>query len=199
MLAGLAPLDPDVHGLLALMELQASRLHARTDSHGRPLLLEEQDRAVWDQLLIRRGLASLDRAMAASRAGRPVGPYVLQAQIAACHARAATAELTDWTAIAGWYDVLAAAGANPVVEVNRAVAHGRAYGPTAGLAVLEAVEHDPALTGSHLVPSVRGDLLERAGRVDEAAAAFAEAAERTGNGAERTLLLGRAEQARSGR
>ena len=130
--------------------------------------------------------------------GRPVGPYVLQAQIAACHARAATAEATDWAAIAGWYDVLAQLGANPVVEVNRAVAHGRAHGPAAGLAVLEAVAADPALSGSHLVPSVRGDLLERDGRFDEAAAAFAEAAERTGNGGERTLLLGRAEQARSG-
>jgi RNA polymerase sigma factor (sigma-70 family) len=196
MLAGLAPLEPDVHGLLALMELQASRLHARSDADGRPVLLDDQDRATWDQLLIRRGLASLDRAMLI---GRPVGSYVLQAQIAACHARAASAEETDWAAIAGWYDVLAGLGDNPVVEVNRAVAHGRAAGPDAGLAVLDAVAGHPALEGSHLAPSVRGDLLERAGRLDEAAAAFAEAADLTANGGERTLLLGRAERARSGR
>jgi predicted RNA polymerase sigma factor len=194
MLAGLAPLEPDVHGLLALMELQTSRLHARTDDEGRPVLLDDQDRATWDALLIRRGLASLDRAMAL---GRPVGPYVVQAQIAACHARARTAAETDWLAIAGWYDVLAQVGDNPVVEVNRAVAHGRATGPEAGLAVLDAVAGHPALVGSHLVPSVRGDLLERTGRMNEAAAAFTEAAALTDNGGERTLLLGRAEQARS--
>ena len=197
MLAGLAPLEPDVHGLLALMELHASRLHARTDHEGRPVLLDDQDRATWDALLIRRGLASLDRAMAASAAGRPIGSYVIQAQIAACHARAQTAGETDWAAIAGWYDVLAQVGDNPVVEVNRAVAHGRAAGPEAGLAVLDAVASDPALAGSHLVPSVRGDLLERLGRSEEAAAAFTEAAGLTSNGGERTLLLGRAEQARS--
>jgi RNA polymerase sigma factor (sigma-70 family) len=197
MLAGLAPLEPDVHGLLALMELQASRLHARTDDEGRPVLLDDQERATWDALLIRRGLASLERAMAAGRAGRPVGPYVIQAQIAACHARARTAEETDWVAIAGWYDVLAQLGDNPVVEVNRAVAHGRALGPEAGLAVLDAVAGHPALAGSHLVPSVRGDLLERTGRLDEAATAFTQAAALTDNGGERTLLLGRAERARS--
>jgi RNA polymerase sigma factor (sigma-70 family) len=197
MLAGLAPLEPDVHGLLALMELQASRLHARTDDEGRPVLLEDQERATWDALLIRRGLASLERAMAAGRAGRPVGPYLIQAQIAACHARARTAEETDWVAIAGWYDVLAQLGDNPVVEVTRAVAHGRALGPEAGLAVLDAVAGHPALVGSHLVPSVRGDLLERTGRLDEAATAFTEAAALTDNGGERTLLLGRAERARS--
>ena len=194
MLAGLAPLEPDVHGLLALMELQASRLHARTDDAGRPVLLDDQDRATWDALLIRRGLARLDRAMAL---GRPVGPYVVQAQIAACHARARTAEETDWVAIAEWYDVLAQVGDNPVVEVNRAVAHGRATGPEAGLAVLDAVAGHPALARSHLVPSVRGDLLERGGRTAEAAAAFTEAAALTENGGERILLLGRAEQARS--
>ncbi len=194
MLAGLAPLEPDVHGLLALMELQASRLHARTDDQGAPVLLDDQDRATWDALLIRRGLASLDRAMAL---GTPVGPYVVQAQIAACHARARTAAETDWVAIAGWYDVLARVGDNPVVEVNRAVAHGRAAGPEAGLAVLDAVAGHPALAGSHLVPSVRGDLLERSGRLDEAAAAFTEAAALTDNGGERTLLLGRAERVRS--
>jgi RNA polymerase sigma factor (sigma-70 family) len=197
MLAGLAPLEPEVHGLLALMELQASRLHARTDQEGRPVLLDDQDRATWDALLIRRGLAGLDRAMTVAATGRPIGPYVVQAQIAACHARARTAEETDWTAIAGWYDVLARAGDNPVVEVNRAVAHGRAHGPDAGLAVLDAVTDHPALTGSHLVPSVRGYLLERAGRAAEAADAFTAAAALTGNGPERTLLLGRAERARS--
>jgi predicted RNA polymerase sigma factor len=199
MLAGLAPLEPDVHGLLALMQLQASRLYARSDADGRPVLLDDQDRATWDQLLIRRGLASLDRALAASRTGRPLGTYVIQAQIAACHARAASAEETDWAAIAGWYDVLAQVGDNPVVEVNRAVAHGRASGPDAGLAVLDAVAGHPALSGSHLELSVRGDLLERAGRFTEAAAAFTEAADLTANGGERILLLGRAERARSGR
>jgi predicted RNA polymerase sigma factor len=189
MLAGLAPQDPDVHGLLALMELQASRTHARTASDGTPVLLDAQDRSRWDALLIRRGLASLDRAMAL---GRPIGSYVVQAQIAACHARSATAEETDWPTIAGWYDVLAQAGENPVVEVNRAVAHGRAFGPEAGLSVLEAVAGHSSLVGSHLVPSVRGDLLDRAGRHGEAAAAFRDAAGLTANGSERTLLLSRA-------
>jgi RNA polymerase sigma factor (sigma-70 family) len=190
MLAGLAPLEPEVHGLLALMELQASRIHARMDADGTPVLLEEQDRARWDQLMIRRGLAALDRAMAL---GRAIGPYTVQAQIAACHGRAATAEATDWTAIAGWYDVLAQLGDNPVVEVNRAVAHGRAFGPDAGLAVLETVTDHPSLAQSHLLPSVRGDLLERGGRRREAAAAFTEAASLTSNEAERALLLHRAD------
>ncbi|HEY2635837.1 MAG TPA: RNA polymerase sigma factor, partial [Solirubrobacteraceae bacterium] len=189
MLAGLAPLEPDVHGLLALMQLQASRTHARTAPDGAPVLLDDQDRSRWHALLIRRGLASLDRAMAL---GRPVGVYVLQAQIAACHARASSPEETDWAAIAGWYDVLARVGENPVVEVNRAVAHGRAFDPEAGLAVLEGVAGDPGLAGSHLLPSVRGDLLDRAGRPGEAAAAFSDAAGLTGNRSERTLLLARA-------
>jgi RNA polymerase sigma factor (sigma-70 family) len=198
MLAGLAPLEPDVHGLLALMELQASRTHARTDANGTPVLLGDQDRSRWDELLVRRGLASLDRAMTASRAGRPIGPYVVQAQIAACHARATSAADTDWSAIAQWYDVLAQAGDNPVVEVNRAVAHGRAFGPDAGLAVLDRVAGHRSLTGSHLLPSVRGDLLERAGRPDEAAAEFRRAAGLTGNERERALLLSRAEGAARG-
>jgi RNA polymerase sigma factor (sigma-70 family) len=195
MLAGLAPQEPDVHGLLALMELQASRTHARTDDDGSPVLLDDQDRSRWDELLVRRGLASLDRAMTL---GRPVGSYTVQAQIAACHARARSAEDTDWRAIAGWYDVLAGAGDNPVVEVNRAVAHGRAFGPDAGLAVLDAVAGHPSLAGSHLLPSVRGDLLARAGRHADAAASFTEAAGRTANQSERTLLLTRAERERSG-
>jgi RNA polymerase sigma factor (sigma-70 family) len=197
MLAGLAEQEPEVHGLLSLMELQASRLHARTDADGRPVLLEDQDRSRWDELMIRRGLAALDRAMAAVTAGRPAGPYVVQAQIAACHARAATAEETDWRAIAQWYDVLARLGDNPVVQVNRAVAHGRAYGPEDGLAVLDDVADHRSLAASHLVPAVRGDLLTRAGRHAEAALAFDRAADLTGNEAERALLSGRAAAARS--
>jgi RNA polymerase sigma factor (sigma-70 family) len=197
MLAGLAEQEPEVHGLLSLMELQASRLHARTDADGRPVLLEDQDRSRWDELMIRRGLAALDRAMAAVTAGRPAGPYVVQAQIAACHARAATAEETDWRAIAQWYDVLARLGDNPVVQVNRAVAHGRAYGPEDGLAVLDDVADHRSLAASHLVPAVRGDLLTRAGRHAEAALAFDRAADQTGNEAERALLSGRAAAARS--
>ena len=192
MLVGLAPEEPEVHGLLALMELQASRTHARTAPDGSPVLLDDQDRRLWDRLMVRRGLVGLDRAMAEAARGRAIGPYVVQAQIAACHARAEQPGDTDWPAIARWYDVLARIGDNPVVEVNRAVAHGRAHGPTAGLAVLDAVAGEKALAGSHLVPSVRGDLLERAGRRDEAAAAFREAAGLTDNAAERTLLTERA-------
>jgi len=191
MLAQVAPQEPEVHGLLALMELQASRLHARTDAEGRPVLLEDQDRSRWDELMIRRGLAALDRAMTRSSSGHPIGPYVIQAQIAACHARAATAEDTDWRTIADWYDLLAHLGDNPVVQVNRAVAHGRAYSPEEGLAVLDDVADHRSLAGSHLVPAVRGDLLERAGRRAAASAAYAEAAALTGNEAERTLLLRR--------
>jgi RNA polymerase sigma factor (sigma-70 family) len=198
MLAGLAPQEPDVHGLLALMELQASRLHARTDEHGQPVLLEDQDRSRWDELMVRRGLAALDRAMAVVAEGRRLaGPYVVQAQIAACHARAATPEQTDWRAIAQWYDVLTRLGDNPVVEVNRAVAHGRAYGPEDGLAVLDGVAEHRALSASHLVPAVRGDLLARAGRHAEAATEFDRAAALTGNQAERALLSTRAEDSRS--
>jgi RNA polymerase sigma factor (sigma-70 family) len=195
MLVGLAPQEPEAHGLLALMELQASRTHARAAVDGSAVLLDDQDRRLWDRLMIRRGLAGLDRAMAAAAAGRPIGPYVVQAQIAACHARAERPEDTDWAAIAQWYDVLAQ-GDNPVVEVNRAVAHGRAFGPQAGLAVLDAVAGHAALARSHLVPSVRGDLLERAGRGVEAGVAFAEAAALTDNAAERAALSERAARAR---
>jgi RNA polymerase sigma factor (sigma-70 family) len=198
MLVGLAPDEPEVLGLLALMELQASRTHARTTADGTPVLLDDQDRRLWDRLMIRRGLASLDRAMTVAAQGPPIGPYVVQAQIAACHARAERPSDTDWSAIARWYDVLARLGDNPVVEVNRAVAHGRAYGPAEGLAVLDAVTGHRALAGSHLVPSVRGDLLARSGHHAEAAASFEEAAARTANRSERTLLLARAERERSG-
>jgi RNA polymerase sigma factor (sigma-70 family) len=194
MLANLAPQEPEVHGLLALMELQASRTHARTAPDGSAVLLDDQDRQRWDRLMIRRGQASLDRAMIVAATGTPIGPYVIQAQIAACHARAERPEDTDWEAISQWYDVLAGLGENPVVEVNRAVAHGRAFGPEAGLAVLDGVAGHHALATSHLVPSVRGDLLEQAGRSDEAAASFREAAALTDNAAERALLTDRAQR-----
>jgi len=190
MLAALAPGDAEVHGLQALLELQASRLHARTTSTGEAVLLEEQDRARWDHLLIRRGLAALARA---EGTGQPVGAYTVQAAIAACHARARRAEDTDWVRIAALYDLLSAAGDNPVVEVNRAVAHGRAFGPAAGLAVLDAVADDAGAAYGHQWHAVRGDLLSRAGRGTEASAEFRTAASLTRNDAERSLLLRRAE------
>ena len=196
ILGGLVPDDPEVSGLQALLELQGSRLPARRDTDGRPVLLEAQDRRRWDQLLIRRGLAALAEAERLARSGRPIGTYVIQASIAACHARARRPEDTDWNEIARLYDVLAAAAPGPVVEVNRAVAHGRAHGADAGLAVLAAIEGDPALAGSHLLLAVRGDLLERAGRRAEAGAAFHEAANLTRNEDERALLLRRAEENR---
>ena len=191
MLAALAPDEPEVLGLQALLELQGSRMRARLDAQGRPVLLEDQDRARWDRLLIRRGLAALARAEELAARGRPVGTYFLQGSIAAEHARAARAEDTDWRRIARLYDVLAEAAPGPVVEVNRAVAHGRAFGAAAGLGVLDGVD-ERALGNSPLVPSVRGDLLERAGRHAEAAAAFSEAAARTRNEGERAVLLRRA-------
>ena len=195
MLADLAPEEPDVHGLQALLELQGSRLAARSGADGRPVLLEDQDRSLWDEVAIRRGLAALQRAETLAARGRPVGRYFLQAAIASQHARAARAEETDWRRIAVLYDVLAGAAPGPVVEVNRAVAHGRAYGPAAGLAVLAGV--DPAALGeSPLFPSVHGDLLGRAGSHAAAAEAFTEAAGRTRNASERALLERRAEQAR---
>jgi len=191
LLSGLVPGEAEVHALQALLELQASRTHARTDADGTPVLLEAQDRGRWDQLLIRRGLAALDTADALDQ---PWGPYRLQAEIAACHARARRADETDWARIAELYDALAQAAPGPVVEVNRAVAHGRAYGADAGLAVLAPLQAEPTLTGSHLLPSVRGDLLERAGRQAEARAAFTEAAALTRNESERQVLLARAAQ-----
>jgi RNA polymerase sigma factor (sigma-70 family) len=190
MLAALAPSDAEVHGLQALLELQASRFHARTSSSGEPVLLEDQDRARWDHLLIRRGLAALARA---ESSGQPVGVYTVQAAIAACHARARRAADTDWVRIASLYDLLSSVGDNPAVEVNRAVAHGRAFGPSAGLAVLDGVE-----SSSYAWHAVRGDLLARAGRGSEAADSFRLAASLTRNEAERVLLLRRAATSESG-
>ncbi|HEX5088779.1 MAG TPA: sigma-70 family RNA polymerase sigma factor [Nocardioides sp.] len=192
MLAALAPDEPEVLGLQALLELQGSRMAARLDEHGAPVLLEDQDRTRWDQLLVRRGQAALRQAEALAARGRPVGKYFLQASIAAQHARAQRAEDTDWARIADLYDVLTGAAPGPVVEVNRAVAHGRAFGPGAGLAVLEELGPD-ALGDSPLVPAVRGDLLERAGLHQQAAEAFIEAARRTRNEGERAVLRRRAE------
>ncbi|MBL0748393.1 RNA polymerase sigma factor [Nocardioides baculatus] len=195
MLASLAPDEPEVLGLQALLELQGSRVRARLSPTGEPVLLEDQDRSQWDRLMIRRGLAALARASTLAASGTPVGRYFLQASIAAEHARAATAADTDWVRIASLYDVLAGAAPGPVVEVNRAVAHGRAYGPSAGLDVLAAV--DPAdLSDSPLVPSVRGDLLEREGSYANAAAAFEVAASLTRNEGERALLERRAAECR---
>ena len=196
MLASLAPDEPEVLGLQALLEIQGSRMAARLDEGGVPVLLEAQDRTRWDQLMIRRGLAALQRAEALAARGTPVGKYFLQASIAAQHARAQRAEDTDWRRIAALYDVLAGAAPGPVVEVNRAVAHGRAHGPDAGLAVLDAVDAD-ALGDSPLVPSVRGDLLERAGLHAQAAEAFTEAARRTRNEGERAVLQRRAAENRA--
>ncbi|MGO9204627.1 MAG: RNA polymerase sigma factor [Candidatus Limnocylindrales bacterium] len=189
ILAELAPQEPEVHGLVALMEIQASRLRARVGPTGEPVLLHDQDRGRWDWLLIGRGLAALERA---ERLGGALGPYTLQAAIAACHARARTVEETDWSRIAALYDALAQLTPSPVVEVNRAVAVGRAFGPAAGLEILDALRPEPALQGYHLLPSVRGDLLARLGRLDEAAAEFQRAAAMTRNSRERALLLERA-------
>lgn len=193
VLAGLMPDEPEVHGLAALLELQASRTAARTGPDGAAVLLADQNRARWDRLLIRRGLAALLRAGdTAAKAGQPLGPYALQAAIAACHARTARFEDTDWAAITALYDRLAVLTPSPVVELNRAVAVSMAEGPAAGLALVDALAADPALKGYHLLPSVRGDLLERMGRTDEARAEFVRAAELTRNERERALLLGRA-------
>ncbi len=196
MLAALAPEEPEVLGLQALLEIQGSRMAARLDEHGEPVLLEAQDRTRWDRLLIRRGMSALRQAERLAARGKPVGRYFLQASIAAQHARAARAEDTDWRRIAALYDVLAEAAPGPVVEVNRAVAYGRAFGPDAGLAVLEELDAG-ALGDSPLLPSVRGDLLERAGLPAQASEAFTEAATRTRNQGERALLHRRAEQART--
>jgi RNA polymerase sigma-70 factor, ECF subfamily len=189
VLAALMPGESEVHGLVALMELHASRLAARTNPAGEPVRLLEQDRGRWDQLLIRRGLAALGRA---EQLGGALGPYALQAAIAACHARARTAEETDWTRMAALYAALAIVAPSPVVDLNRAVAVGMAHGPAAGLALADTLLDDPALKTYHLVPSVRGDLLAKLGRLDEARQEFERAAAMTHNARERTLLLERA-------
>ncbi len=189
MLAGLAPEAAEAHGLAALLELQASRLKARTDSAGRPILLADQDRSRWDRLLIRRGLAALARADALSVQR---GPYTLQAAIAACHARAVTASATDWKAIALLYAELGRVAPSPVVELNRAVAVGMAFGPAEGLSIVERLLDDKALRQYQWLPSVQGDLLAKLGRKDEARAAFERAAALAGNAREKALLLERA-------
>jgi RNA polymerase sigma factor (sigma-70 family) len=193
VLAELAPLEPEVHGLVALMEIQASRSRARVGPGGAPILLLEQNRARWDQLLIRRGLAALARAESVRSGGR--GPYELQAGIAACHARAREAADTNWAAIVSLYDELLAVVPSPVVELNRAVAVSMASGPAAGLALVDALTSVAALEQYHLLPSVRGDLLMKVGRREEARAEFARAAAMTRNARERDLLLARARAA----
>jgi predicted RNA polymerase sigma factor len=192
ILTGLAPLEPEVHGLVALMEIAASRFGVRTGADGEPILLLDQNRARWDQLLIRRGLAAL--VLAESLGGSP-GPYQLQAEIAACHARARVAEDTDWPRIVALYGALAELMPSPVVELNRAVAVGMASGPAAGLKLVDELIAEPALKTYHLLPSVRGDLLSKLGRHGEARIEFERAASLTRNERERTLLLARAAEA----
>lgn len=189
ILAELAPGEPEVQGLIALMEIQASRTRARTGPGGEPILLLDQDRGRWDQVLVRRGLAALARA---ERLGRAPGPYALQAAIAACHARARTPGETDWNRIATLYEALAQAAPSPVVELNRAVAVAMASGPAAGLTLVDALTAEPSLLGYHLLPSVRGDLLAKLGRAEEARTEFERAASLTRNARERRLLLDRA-------
>ncbi|WP_372527445.1 RNA polymerase sigma factor [Piscinibacter sp.] len=191
ILAELAPTEPEVHGLVALMELQASRAAARIDAAGRPVLLLEQDRTRWDRLLIRRGLAALERAESLRSA---LGTYALQAAIAACHAGARTAEETDWARIVALYDALAQIAPSPVVELNRAVAVGMAFGPAAGLEIVDAMRAEPSLQSYQWLPSVRGDLLAKLGRTGEARAEFERAAALARNARERALLLERAER-----
>lgn len=189
VLAELAPHEPEVHGLVALMEIQASRFGARAGPHGEPVLLLDQDRARWDQLLIRRGLAALERA---EKLGGALGPYTLQAAIAACHARARTAAETDWHRIAALYHALVQLMPSPVVELNRAVAVAMAFGPAAGLELIDALTSEPSLKAYHLLPSVRGDFLFKLGRFSEAQGEFERAATLTQNARERELLLDRA-------
>jgi RNA polymerase sigma-70 factor, ECF subfamily len=196
ILAVLAPAEPEAHGLIALLEIQASRMAARLGPGGRPVLLLDQDRSRWDLLLIGRGLAALERAEA-SRG--PLGPYGLQAAIAACHGRAREPEETDWVRIAALYDALSQIAPSPIVELNRAVALGMAFGPEAGLELLEEIAGEPALSGYHLLPSVRGDLLEKLERREEAAAEFERAASLTENARERELLRTRAGACRRAR
>jgi RNA polymerase sigma factor (sigma-70 family) len=192
ILAELVPGEAEVHGLVALMELQASRMRARTGPSGEPILLMDQNRARWDQLLIHRGLSALDRA---EKLGGELGPYTLQAAIAACHARARIPEETDWVRIAALYDALSQVAPSPVVELNRAVALSMAYGPEVGLELVDTLTSEPALVNYHLLPSVRGDLLARLGRFEEARVEFERAAALTQNARERELLLERAQEA----
>ncbi len=189
ILAGLAPDEPEVHGLVALMEIQASRTHARTNSAGEPILLADQDRTRWDHALIRHGLAELQRA---ERLNGARSPYALQAAIAACHARANTAEQTDWPRIATLYASLGQLMPSPIVELNRAVAVSMAFGPQAGLDIVDSLTSDPALKSYHLLPAVRADLLKKLGRLSEAQGEFTRAASLAQNSRERTLLLTRA-------
>ncbi len=190
------PDEPEVHGLVALMEIQASRTHARTDSHGEPVLLLEQNRSLWNPLFVRRGFAGLERIAAL---GGARGPYALQAAIAACHAQARTAEATDWERIVVLYGELAKVSPSPIVDLNRAVAVSFAYGPAAALEQIDALVAGGALSGYHLLPSVRGDLLGKLGRLDEARVAFERAASLTRNERERALLRSRAADCAAGR
>jgi RNA polymerase sigma factor (sigma-70 family) len=196
ILAELVPHEPEVHGLVALMEIQASRSAARVGPSGDPILLLDQDRGRWDYLLIRRGLAALDRA---EKLGGTLGPYALQAAIAACHARARTAAETDWERIVALYDALGQIAPSPIVELNRAVAVAMAFGPAAGLELVDSLTSEPSLKGYHLLPSVRGEFLAKLGRFREARAEFERAAALTRNARERTLLLDRARRARAER
>ena len=189
ILAGLAPQEPEVHGLVALMEIQASRSKARVDAAGEPILLLEQDRGRWDQLLIQRGLEALERT---EKLGGANGMYALQAAIAACHARAQTGEQTDWRRIVGLYEALAQVSPSPIVELNRAVAVAMAFGAQAGLEIVDELNAEASLKSYHLLPAVRGDFLFKLGRLEEARAEFARAAELTRNARERKLLLDRA-------
>jgi predicted RNA polymerase sigma factor len=189
IVAELVPREPEVHGLVALMEIQASRARARIGPAGEPILLLDQNRARWDQLLIRRGFAALERA---ETLGGALGPYALQAAIVSCHARARTADETDWPRIAALYDALAQLAPSPVVELNRAVAVAMAFGPGAGLELIDALASEPSLRTYHLLPSVRGDLLAKLGRREEAGIEFKRAASLTRNSRERALLLERA-------
>jgi RNA polymerase sigma factor (sigma-70 family) len=191
ILAELVPKEPEVHGLVALMEIQASRSRARVGPSGEPILLLDQDRGRWDHVLVRRGFAALERA---EQLGGELGPYALQAAIAACHARARTAQETDWGRIAALYQILAAITPSPIVDLNRAVAVGMAFGPAAGLELVDALTTEPTLRTYHLLPSVRGDLLAKLGRPAEARSEFERAASLTRNTREREVLLGRAAQ-----
>jgi len=189
VLAEINPYEPEVHGLVALMEIQTSRFRTRVNSKGEPILLMDQNRAQWDQLLIRRGLAALERSR---KLGRPPGPYSLQAAISACHAQATTAAETDWIRISALYEALSRVMPSPIVELNRAVAISMAFGPTFGLQIVDELNTEPSMREYHLLPSVRGDLLLKLGRYDEARTEFERAASLTGNERERILLLNRA-------